>query len=60
MHWLLLDTYVICSNQIWPTLVVEDATETFQQTTKADDLCCDKRFKGYANKSGRFRFFSMF
>ena len=25
---------------------IEDS-KTFQQTTKADDFCCDWRFKGY-------------
>ena len=28
------------------TLFVGQASKTFQQTTKADDFCCDWRFKG--------------
>ena len=28
------------------TLFVGKASKTFQQTTKADEFCCDWRFKG--------------
>ena len=28
------------------TLFVGKASKTFQQTTKADNFCCDGRFKG--------------
>ena len=28
------------------TLFSKEVSETFQQTAKADDLCCDWRFKG--------------
>ena len=31
------------------TLFVGKASKTFQQTTKADDICCDWRLKGKRN-----------
>ena len=34
------------SSLIWVTLFAIEASETFQQTRKADDFCCDWRFKG--------------
>ena len=34
-----------------PTLFVIEASYTFQQTRKADDFCCDWRFKGKYSKA---------
>ena len=41
---LSIEANSVDSYQTAPTLFVKEVNKTFQQTTKADDFCCDWRF----------------